>query len=80
MYVVRIEWNVDPPTSKSILQWERTLKETGTLVSQTGNYPFVIEDNADRVCGSFCMSPGKYIRQASNDIPFRSNTSLYKRD
>ncbi|GFT73571.1 uncharacterized protein TNCV_4021711 [Trichonephila clavipes] len=33
---VRTEWNVDPPTSKSIHQWERTLKETGTLVSQIG--------------------------------------------
>ncbi|PRD31944.1 UNVERIFIED_CONTAM: hypothetical protein NCL1_21959 [Trichonephila clavipes] len=36
---VRIEWDFDPPTSKSIHQWERTLKETGTLVSQTGKYP-----------------------------------------
>ncbi|GFT82066.1 DUF4817 domain-containing protein [Trichonephila clavipes] len=36
---VRTEWNVDPPTSKSIHQWERTLKVTGTLVSQTGKYP-----------------------------------------
>ncbi|GFV41802.1 uncharacterized protein TNCV_3629531 [Trichonephila clavipes] len=33
---VRTEWNVDPPTSKSINQWERTLRETRTLVSQTG--------------------------------------------
>ncbi|GFU11945.1 uncharacterized protein TNCV_1484101 [Trichonephila clavipes] len=32
---VRTEWNVDPPTSNSIHQWERTLKETETLVSQT---------------------------------------------
>ncbi|GFX07546.1 uncharacterized protein TNCV_5092571 [Trichonephila clavipes] len=29
---VQTEWNVDPPTSKSIHQWERTLKETVTLV------------------------------------------------
>ncbi|GFX52493.1 DUF4817 domain-containing protein [Trichonephila clavipes] len=35
----RSEWNVDPPTSKSIHQWEITLKETGTLVPQTGKYP-----------------------------------------
>ncbi|GFW12108.1 hypothetical protein TNCV_4531731 [Trichonephila clavipes] len=31
---VRTEWSVDPPTSKSILQWKRTLKEMLTLVSQ----------------------------------------------
>ncbi|GFX44548.1 hypothetical protein TNCV_4713741 [Trichonephila clavipes] len=35
---VRIEWNFDPSTSKSIHQWERTLKEKETLVSQTGKY------------------------------------------
>ncbi|GFW71744.1 hypothetical protein TNCV_219581 [Trichonephila clavipes] len=28
---VGTKWNVDPPTSKYIHQWERTLKETGTL-------------------------------------------------
>ncbi|GFW89301.1 transposable element Tc1 transposase [Trichonephila clavipes] len=30
----RTECNVDPPTSKSIHQWRRTIKETQTLVSQ----------------------------------------------
>ncbi|GFT58636.1 MARVEL domain-containing protein [Trichonephila clavipes] len=29
---VRTKWNVDSPISKSIHQWERTLKKTGTLV------------------------------------------------
>ncbi|PRD31118.1 UNVERIFIED_CONTAM: hypothetical protein NCL1_24363 [Trichonephila clavipes] len=55
---VRTEWNVDPPTSKSILQWERTLKETGTLVSQTCKNPlvFVIEDTVDRMLDSFFSS------------------------
>ncbi|PRD31362.1 UNVERIFIED_CONTAM: hypothetical protein NCL1_23717 [Trichonephila clavipes] len=65
---VRTEWNVDPPTSKPIHQWERTLKETGTLVSQTGKYDFVIEDTVDRVRNSFCRSPDKSIKQASNDF------------
>ncbi|GFX42752.1 hypothetical protein TNCV_2197091 [Trichonephila clavipes] len=36
---VRTEWNADPPTSKSDFQWDKTLKETGTLVSQTGSLP-----------------------------------------
>ncbi|GFV81438.1 uncharacterized protein TNCV_51621 [Trichonephila clavipes] len=35
---VRTQWNVDPSTSKSIPQWERTLQEKGTLVSQTSKY------------------------------------------
>ncbi|GFW17631.1 DUF4817 domain-containing protein [Trichonephila clavipes] len=35
---VRTKWNVGSPLSKSILQWERTLKETGTLLSQAGKY------------------------------------------
>ncbi|GFT67187.1 hypothetical protein TNCV_783391 [Trichonephila clavipes] len=35
---VRTERNVETPRSKYIHQWERTLKETGTLVSQTGKY------------------------------------------
>ncbi|GFX02579.1 uncharacterized protein TNCV_728331 [Trichonephila clavipes] len=67
----RSEWNVDPPTSKCMYRWERTLKETRTLVSQTGEYSyvFVIEDTIDRVCDSFCRSPDK-SRQAGNDIRF----------
>ncbi|PRD18371.1 UNVERIFIED_CONTAM: hypothetical protein NCL1_60814 [Trichonephila clavipes] len=61
---VRTEWNVDPPTSKSIHQWDRTLKEKGTLVSQTGKYPevSVIENSVDRVRDLFCRSPEKSIR------------------
>ncbi|GFX10716.1 uncharacterized protein TNCV_147581 [Trichonephila clavipes] len=58
---VRREWNVDHPTSKSIHQWGRTLKETGTLVSQPSKYAsvFVIEDTVDRVWDSLCRSPDK---------------------
>ncbi|GFY05132.1 hypothetical protein TNCV_3270041 [Trichonephila clavipes] len=55
----------------------KNFKGDGNLVSQTGKYPyvFVIEDTVDRVCDTFCEIPDKSIRQASNDIPFRSNTS-----
>ncbi|GFX67001.1 hypothetical protein TNCV_4181261 [Trichonephila clavipes] len=35
---VGTEWNIDPSTSKSINQWERTLKETGTGISNCSNY------------------------------------------
>ncbi|GFW32354.1 uncharacterized protein TNCV_675131 [Trichonephila clavipes] len=79
---VRTEWNVDPPTSKFIHHWERTLKETGTLVSQTGKYPYfyMIKDTVDGVRDSFCRSPDSSIRQASNDILFCLNSSLCTRD
>ncbi|PRD22811.1 UNVERIFIED_CONTAM: hypothetical protein NCL1_48116 [Trichonephila clavipes] len=78
---IRTEWNVNPPTSRSINRLERILKETETLVSQTGKYPYVlvIEDTVDRVRDSFCRSPEKSIRQASNDIRFCSKKPLYTR-
>ncbi|GFX73562.1 uncharacterized protein TNCV_2342671 [Trichonephila clavipes] len=76
---VRAEWNADSPTLKSIHQWERTLKEKVILVPRAGKYLkfFVIKDTADYVRDSFCRSPSKSNRQASNGILFCSNTSLY---
>ncbi|GFS87478.1 hypothetical protein TNCV_207881 [Trichonephila clavipes] len=63
--------------SKSIHQWERTLKEKGTLAHlQLTSVLFVIEGTVDRVRDSCCRSLDKSIRQTSNDIPFRSITSL----
>ncbi|GFV81578.1 putative RNA-directed DNA polymerase from transposon X-element [Trichonephila clavipes] len=41
--------NANPPTSKSIYQWERALKKAGTLVSQTGKYPRVFSGRGSRV-------------------------------
>ena len=32
----RREWNVDPPTCKSIYEWDKTLRETGSLFSHAG--------------------------------------------
>ncbi|GFU48954.1 hypothetical protein TNCV_3209391 [Trichonephila clavipes] len=60
---------------------EKNFKGDGK-VSQTGKYPsvFVIQNTVDRLRDSFCWSPGKSIRQASYDIPFCSNTSLYMGD
>ncbi|GFT37183.1 hypothetical protein TNCV_1126491 [Trichonephila clavipes] len=37
------------------------------------------KDTVDRVRDSFCRNPDKSIRQASDDIPFCSNMSLYTR-
>jgi hypothetical protein len=35
----RREWNVDPPTRKSIYEWDKTLQETGSLISHAGKHP-----------------------------------------
>ncbi|KAJ4429017.1 hypothetical protein ANN_26013 [Periplaneta americana] len=32
------EWNVDPPTRKSIYEWDRTLRDNGSLISKTGKH------------------------------------------
>ncbi|GFV49008.1 uncharacterized protein TNCV_5064921 [Trichonephila clavipes] len=42
---VRTERNVDPPSLKSIHQWEITFKETGTLVSQTATRGLLATDH-----------------------------------
>ncbi|KAJ4428885.1 hypothetical protein ANN_25878 [Periplaneta americana] len=35
---IRREWNVDPPTRKSIYEWDRTLRDNGSLISKTGKH------------------------------------------
>ncbi|GFT95834.1 uncharacterized protein TNCV_311861 [Trichonephila clavipes] len=57
-----------PSDIKTYPPMGKNFKETGTLVSQTGKYDFVIEDTVDRVRNSFCRSPDKSIKQASNDF------------
>jgi hypothetical protein len=55
----RKEWNVDPPTRKSIYQWDKTLRETGSLVSHAGKHhkQHVTEVTVDRARESFCRNP-----------------------
>ncbi|KAJ4446731.1 hypothetical protein ANN_13428 [Periplaneta americana] len=36
---IQWEWNVDPPTRKSIYEWNRTLRDNGRLISKTGKHP-----------------------------------------
>ncbi|PSN36482.1 hypothetical protein C0J52_25268 [Blattella germanica] len=36
---IRREWNVDPPSPKSIYEWDRTLRDRGSLISKTGKHP-----------------------------------------
>jgi len=66
----RREWNVDPPTRKSIYEWDKTLRETGSLISQAGKHPkqHVTEETVDRVHGSFSRSPRRSFRQASREL------------
>ena len=66
----RREWNVDPPTCKSIYEWNKTLWETGSLISHAGKHPkqHVTEETVDCVCESFSRSPHKSVRQASREL------------
>jgi hypothetical protein len=75
----RKEWNVDPPTRKSIYEWDKSLRETGSLVSHAGkhNKHHVTEVTVDRVRESFSSSPPKSIRRASRELGVPSST-FYK--
>src|SRR5215469_8710531 len=66
----RKEWSVDPPTRKSIYEWDKTLRETGSLVSHAGKHHkhHVPEVNVDRVRVSFSRSPRKSIGRASREL------------
>ena len=72
----RLEFNVDPPTSKSILQWDRTLKATGTLIPQTGKHSKnkINEETVDRVRTAFTRSPKKSIRRGSHQLHIPKST------
>jgi transposase len=58
---------VNPPTRKFIYQWDKTLRETGSLVSRAGKHhkQHVTEVIVDRVRESFCK---KSIRRASREL------------
>jgi hypothetical protein len=60
----RREWNVDPPTCKSVYEWDKTLREMGSLISHAGKHPkqHVAEETVECVHESFFRSPGKSIR------------------
>jgi hypothetical protein len=67
---------VDPPTCKSIYQWDKTLREMGSLVSHAGKHhkQHVTEVTVDRVCETFCRSPRKSIRRASRELGVSHST------
>ncbi|PSN35467.1 hypothetical protein C0J52_28014 [Blattella germanica] len=56
---IRREWNVDPPSRKSIYEWDRTLRDRGSLISKTGKHPKknLAEMAVDQVRESFTRSP-----------------------
>jgi len=57
----RREWNVDSPTCKSIYEWDKTLREAGSLISHAGKHPKqrVTEGTVDHVHESFSRSTRK---------------------
>ena len=66
----RSEWNVDPPTRKSIYEWDKTLQDMGSLILHAGKRPkqHVMEETVDHVHESFSRSPCKSIRQTSREL------------
>ncbi|PSN39385.1 hypothetical protein C0J52_26129, partial [Blattella germanica] len=73
---IRREWNVDPPSRKSIYEWDRTLRDRESLISKTGKYPKknLAEMAVDQVRESFTRSPHKSIRQASRELQIPRST------
>ena len=73
---VRRTWNMDPPGHKAILKWDRTLRETGSLLPQTGKHAkrTVSEDTVERVRTAFARSPQKSIRRASIELQIPKST------
>jgi transposase len=72
---------VDPPTHKSIYEWDKTLRETGSLISHTGKHPkqHVMEETVNCVRESFSRSSCKSIRQASRELGVPHSTVHDKR-
>ncbi|PSN38537.1 hypothetical protein C0J52_23180, partial [Blattella germanica] len=73
---VRRTWNMDPSGHKAILKWGRTLRETGSLLPQTGKNAkrTVSEDTVEHVRTSFARSPQKSIRRASIELQIPKST------
>ena len=73
---VRRTWNVDPPGHKAIQKWDKTLRETGSLLPQTGKRAKVSvnEETIERVRTTFARSPRKSIRIASTELQIPRST------
>jgi len=65
------KFNVDPPTSKSILKWHRNFIERGYICDQRKGHsgrPSVSEQVFDHVRESSLHSPGKSTRRTSQQL------------
>ncbi|PSN39794.1 hypothetical protein C0J52_19451 [Blattella germanica] len=74
--LVRRTWKVDAPGHKSIHNWDRTLKATGSLLPQTGKHPkvSVSKETVERVKAAFARNPGMTIRMASTQLQVPKST------
>lgn len=72
----RTDRGINPPTRDSILHWDRQLRETGSLVCQTGKArkPRITQGDVDRVQASFIRSPRKSIRKAARQLNMPKST------
>ena len=73
---VRRTWNMNPPDHKTLLKWDRTLRETGSLLPKTGKHAKVSvnEETIERVRTAFARSPRKSIRRASTELQIPRST------
>ena len=69
-------WNVDPPGYKAILKWDRTLRETGSLLPQTDKHAklSVNVETIERVRMAFARSLRKSIRRATTELKIHRST------
>jgi transposase len=61
----RREWNEESSTRKSIYEWVKTLRETGSLISHAAKHPkqHVTESTVDCVRESFSRSPRSQLER-----------------
>ena len=70
-HAFKLKFNVDPPTNKSILKWDRNFIERGCICDQRKGHSSrlsVSEQVVDRVRESFLRSPRKSTHRASREL------------
>ena len=66
---LRLRFNIQPPTRKSICRWNHQFEQIGYLCNgKSSGRPRVLEENMRRIQESFERSPRKSTRRASREL------------
>jgi len=66
---IRLRFNIQPPTRKSICRWNQQFEQTGCLCKgKSSGRPRVSEENVRRIQESFERIPRKSTRRASREL------------